>query len=50
MPSVTLACPNCGHEDEHSGDIFSEGDHYNIALGETHCDKCDEWFNVRIKR
>lgn len=48
MPAVELVCPHCGDEDVHSGAIFEPGGDYLIATGQTHCDKCEQWFDVRV--
>lgn len=50
LPTMSISCPNCGHEDDHSGAIFtpSEGS-FIFATGETYCDKCGQWFNVILK-
>lgn len=46
IPCVDLVCPYCGDEDTHSGAILTAGDDHVFATGETHCDKCERWFNV----
>ncbi|WP_455233359.1 hypothetical protein [Geopseudomonas aromaticivorans] len=50
MPTVSLDCPYCGHEDDHAGRIFTpEEDGRTFATGETYCEKCEQWFDVVVE-
>ena len=49
MPAVELVCPYCGNDDTHSGAIFEPGVDYLFATGQTHCDKCEQWFDVCVE-
>ena len=48
MPTVSICCPYCGKEDDHSNRIWNNCEGYALATGKTYCDHCEKWFDVNL--